>query len=72
MSVNTKHQKRKEYWFGDRHNNLVLLSLESSNPLLSLMDMTIDKNDIAIHGTVRKSKRDGLEYLKVNDKFTFV
>jgi hypothetical protein len=72
LSVNTKRQKRKEYWFGDRHNNLVLLSLESSNPLLSLMDMTVDKNEITIKGTIRKSKRDGLEYLKVDNKFTFV
>ncbi len=72
LSVNTKRQKRKEYWFSDRHNNLVLLSLESSNPLLSLMDLTVDKNDITINGSIRKSTRDGLEYLKVNDKFTFV
>ena len=72
LSVNTKRQKRKEYWFSDRHNNLVLLSVESSNPLLSLMDMTVDKNDITIKGSIRKSTRDGLEYLKVDNKFTFV
>jgi hypothetical protein len=72
LSVNTKRQKRKEYWFSDRHNNLVLLSVESSNPLLSLMDMTVNKNDITIAGTFRKSKRDGLEYLKLENRFTFV
>jgi hypothetical protein len=72
LSVNTKRQKRKEYWFSDRHNNLVLLSVESSNPLLSLMDMTVDKNDITITGAIRKFKRDGLEYLKVDNKFAFV
>jgi hypothetical protein len=72
LSVNNKRQKRKEYWFSDRHNNLVLLSIESSNPLLSLMDMTVNKNDITINGILRKSKRDGLEYLKITNKFTFV
>jgi hypothetical protein len=72
LSVNTKRQKRKEYWFSDRHNNLVLLSVESSNPLLSLMDITVNKNDITITGNIRKNKRDGLEYLKVDNKFTFV
>ena len=72
LSVNTKRQKRKEYWFSDRHNNLVLLNVESSNPLLSLMDMTVDKNDITITGAIRKFNRDGLEYLKIDNKFTFV
>jgi hypothetical protein len=72
LTVNKKHSKSKEYWFTDTHNNLVNLSLESSNPLLSLMDMTVDKNDITIIGAIRKSKRDGLEYLKVDNKFAFV
>lgn len=71
LAVNTKHNKRKEYWFSDRYNNLVLISLDSHNPLLSLMDIAV-KNEITIHGTVRKSSRDGLEYLKVDNKATFV
>ena len=71
LSVNTKRQKRKEYWFSDRHNNLILLNLEAHNPLLSLMDKAVE-NDITLHCTVKKCSRDGLEYLKVDNKFTFV
>ena len=72
LSVNNKRQKRKEYWFSDRHNNLVNINIDNSNPLLSLMDMTVDKNDITIKGNFRKSSRDGSEYLKVSNKFSFV
>ena len=72
LSVNNKRQKRKEYWFSDRHNNLVNINVDNSNPLLSLMDMTVNKNDITIEGNFRKSSRDGAEYLKVSNKFSFV
>ncbi len=72
LSVNNKRQKRKEYWFSDRHNNLVNINIDNSNPLLSLMDMTVNKNDITIKGNFRKSSRDGSEYLKVSNKFSFV
>lgn len=70
--VNTKKHKRKEYWFSDRHNNLVNINIDISNPLMSLMDMTVEKNDITIKGNFRKSSRDGAEYLKVDNKFLFV
>jgi hypothetical protein len=72
LSVNNKRQKCKEYWFSDRHNNLVNINIDNSNPLLSLMDMTVNKNDITIKGNFRKSSRDGAEYLKVSNKFSFV
>ena len=71
LSVNTKRQKRKEYWFSDAHNNLVTFSIETHNPLFSLLDMTLKNNDINVIGRYRKSMRDGNEYLKV-EKFSFV
>lgn len=71
LEVNTKRQKRKEYWFSDSHNNLVTLSVETHNPLISLLDMTLNNNHINVQGNYRKSTRDGNEYLKV-DKFSFV
>jgi hypothetical protein len=72
LSVNTKKYKRKEYWFSDRYNNLVNINIDTSNPLLSLMDMTVNKNDITIKGTFRKNSRDGLEFLKLDNKFSFI
>jgi hypothetical protein len=72
LSVNTKKYKRKEYWFSDRHNNLVNINIDTSNPLLSLMDMTVNKNDITIKGVFRKNSRDGSEFLKLDNKFSFV
>jgi len=72
LAVNKKHFKCKEYWFTDNYNNLVSLSFEINNPLLSLFDMTIDNTDITIIGTYRKKSRDGSEYLKVDNKFSFV
>lgn len=71
LSVNTKRQKRKEYWFSDTHNNLVTFSIETHNPLVSLLDMTLKNNDINVIGRYKKSMRDGNEYLKV-EKFSFV
>jgi hypothetical protein len=72
LSVNTRHNKRKEYWFSDSYNNLVNVNIETSNPLLSLLDMTVDKTDIKIKGNFRKCSRDGLEYLKVDRRLSFV
>jgi hypothetical protein len=72
LVVNNKRIKCKEYWFSDAYNNLVSLSFETHNPLLSLFDMTIDNTDITIIGTYRKKSRDGSEYLKVDNKFSFV
>ncbi len=71
LSVNTKRQKKKEYWFSDTHNNLVTFNIETHNPLVSLLDMTLKNNDINVIGRYRKSMRDGNEYLKV-EKFSFV
>ena len=72
LSVNTRHNKRKEYWFSDSYNNLVNVNIETSNPLLSLLDMIVDKNDIKIQGNFRKFSRDGSEFLKVTNKFSFI
>ena len=72
LVVNNKRIKCKEYWFSDAYNNLVSLNFETNNPLLSLFDMTINNTDITIIGTYRKKSRDGSEYLKVDNKFSFV
>ena len=72
LSVNTKHNKRKEYWFSDNYNNLVNVNIETSNPLLSLLDMIVDKSDVKIKGNFKKWSRDGFEYLKVDRRLSFV
>ena len=72
LSVNNKRNKHQEYWFSDIYNNLVNINIENSNPLLSLLDMTVDKNDIRVKSGFRKSSRDGLEYLKVDRRLSFV
>jgi hypothetical protein len=72
LSVNTKRYKRKEYWFSDRSNNLVNINIDTSNPLISLMDMIVNKNDITIKGKFKKCSRDGNEFIKTDNKFTFV
>jgi hypothetical protein len=71
LSVNTKRHKRKEYWFSDAYNNLVTFNIESNNPLISMLDMTVKNHDIYVDGRYKKSLRDGNEYLKV-EKFSFV
>jgi len=71
LSVNTRRYKRKEYWFSDAHNNLVTFNIESNNPLISMLDMTLKNHDIYVDGRYKKSMRDGNEYLKI-EKFSFV
>jgi hypothetical protein len=72
LSVNTRKHKHKEYWFSDKHNNLVNINIDNSNPLLSLMDMTVNVNNITIKGVFRKKSRDGSEFLKLDNKFSFI
>jgi hypothetical protein len=72
LLVNKKRYKRKEYWFSDRSNNLVNIDIDTSNPLISLMDLVVSKTDITINGKFKKCTRDGNEFIKVNNKFTFV
>lgn len=71
MSVNNRRLKRKEYWFSDSFNNLVTFSIEPSNPLISMLDMTLKNNEVNVVGKYKKISRDGNEYLKV-DRFSFV
>ena len=71
LSVNNRRAKRKEYWFSDSSNNLVTFSIEPHNPLISLLDKTLNDTELTIAGNYRKSLRDGNEYLRV-DKFKFV
>lgn len=68
--VNKKHAKRKEYWFSDDTNNLVSISIECSNPLISLLDMHT-QNSIKVNAIYTKRSRDNSEYLIAN-KFKFV
>jgi hypothetical protein len=71
LSVNNRRVKRKEYWFSDSFNNLVTFSIEPSNPLISMLDMTLKNNEVNVVGKYKKISRDGNEYLKV-DRFSFV
>lgn len=71
LSVNTRRAKRKEYWFSDSANNLVTFSIEPSNPLISMLDMTLKNNDVTIAGRYKKTMRDDNEYLRI-EKFNFV
>jgi len=72
LVVNKKRVKCIEYWFSDNYNNLVALNFEINNPLISLLDMTLNNTDITIAGSYRKKSRDGLEFLKLDSKFSFV
>ena len=72
LVVNKKHFKCKEYWLSDTHNNLVTFSIETSNPLISLLDMTINDTSVTIDGTYRKKSKDGSEFLKIDNRFKFV
>lgn len=71
LFINNKRLKRNEYWFSDSHNNLVNINIEVSNPLISLLDVTLSKGDITLDGPYSKRNRDGVEYLRV-DKIKFV
>ena len=68
--VSKKHTKRKEYWFSDNNNDLVSLSVELQNPLLSLLDICT-QNTIKVNAIYTKKSRDNHEYLVAN-KFKFV
>lgn len=70
LTVNKKHSKAKEYWFTDTHNNLVNLKLDSSNPLLGLLDNVVTKGNMIINTKYKKNYRDGNEYLTLANKFT--
>ena len=71
LSVNTRRAKRKEYWFSDSANNLVTFSIEPSNPLISMLDMTLKNNDVTVVGRYKKTMRDDNEYLRI-EKFNFL
>lgn len=63
--VNNKKSKRKEYWFADEFNNLIVYYVEVSNPLRGLLDQYV-KDDIKVSAVYRKRERDGYEYIKMH------
>jgi hypothetical protein len=67
--VSKKHKKCKEYWFSDEYNNLVSLSVELHNPLLTLLDVYA-QHTIKVDAIYTKRNRDNSEYLIAN-KFKF-
>ena len=71
LFVNNRRLKRNEYWFSDDNNNLINFNVETSNPLISLLDVTLSKGDITLDGPYKRVNRDGVEYLRV-DKIKFV
>lgn len=70
LTVNKKHLKRKEYWFTDNNDNLVLIPVETSNPLMSLLDL-VSKNPIRVDGKFQCRTTDHTEYL-LGRKITFI
>lgn len=70
LPVNTKRIKKVEYWFSDKHNNLVQLNIDTHNPLSSLLDKVIKKGSIELEGRYGTRTRDGNEFLRV-EKYTF-
>ena len=70
LVVNKKQLKRKEYWFTDNNDNLVLIPIESSNSLMSLLDL-VSKNPIRVEGKFQSRTTDHTEYL-VGKKITFI
>jgi hypothetical protein len=70
LVVNKKRLKRKEYWFTDTNDNLVLIPIESSNSLMSLLDL-VSKNPIRVEGKFQSRTTDHTEYL-LGKKITFI
>jgi len=70
LNVNTKRFKRVEYWFHDNNNNLVNISFDPNNTLLSLLDKSLTET-LTVSGHFYKKERDGQEFLKI-DKYKFV
>lgn len=65
FNVNTRRQKRKEYWFKDIDNNLNSYYLDIDNPLMGLLDKFVEK-DITITGTFERCDKDGNEFIKMS------
>lgn len=65
LIVNTSRQKRTEYWFKDNNNNLVVMTYDISNPLLSLLDNVVTTQNIKLSGSFIKRIRDDREYLNL-------
>jgi hypothetical protein len=61
--------KRKEYWFSDENDNLVLMSFRTDNSLLSLLDRCVE-NILPVKAFYSKRTRDNVDYYTV-DKYTF-
>jgi len=71
LSDNTKRLKKIEYWFSDKHNNLIQMNVDTHNPLSSLLDKVITKGSINLEGRYATRTRDGNEFLRV-EKYKFV
>jgi hypothetical protein len=69
FDVKRGSSKKKEYWFTNEHNDLVQLSVDTSNKLLPLMDWYVS-NPFPLDGHFLKRATEGKEYLVV-DKFKF-
>lgn len=71
LTINTNRRKRTEYWFNDANNNLVLMTLEINNPLMSLLDNIVTSQNIDLIGSSAKRVRDDREYLNLV-RYSFV
>lgn len=68
--VGKRHSKRKEYWFTNQNDNLVTMSFQHDNPLISLLDVYA-KNSFSLSGLFYTYDRDNVQYLKTQ-RFTFL
>jgi hypothetical protein len=66
---NKKYHETKEYWFSDQNDNLNLISVQKSNPLLAFMDH-VAKSPFKVSAVSSVRSRDNREYCAL-DKFRF-
>jgi len=71
LNVNSKRFKRSEFWFRDDFNNLVNISIDVHNPLLSLLTK-IACQDLKLTAVYKKSVRDGFEFFKASGNLQFL
>lgn len=61
LDVSKRSNKKKDYWFEDQENHLVKMTLQTDNPLLSLLDKFIVE-PISVLGQYAKITRDGRDF----------
>jgi hypothetical protein len=68
--VKSKLGKRKEFWFANKDNHLVNMTLVENNPLISLLEKQFNE-PLNVHGLFKIKTRDGYNYYSI-DKYSFI